>query len=174
MGTDSGRQPVSLDMICERPDDTRALGRFIGQAVREPLVIALHGDLGSGKTVLVQGLAAGLEVPPEVYVTSPTYTLINEYPGRLPVFHVDLYRIDEPDALDDIGIDDLMDRPEGVVAVEWAGRLALPPDGDWLEIILTAGVDPGRRVQIIAHGRLAEDLIDRIAALPAFRAEAEG
>jgi len=173
MASVSQRQPAALNVFCQRPDDTRALGRCIGQSVHEPLVIALHGDLGSGKTVLVQGLAAGLAVPPEVYVTSPTYTLINEYPGRLPVFHIDLYRIDEPDEFEDTEIDDLMDRPEGVVAVEWAERLAAPPEGDWLEVFLTAGGDSGRRVKIVAHGRLAEDLIGRIAALPALRAEAE-
>jgi tRNA threonylcarbamoyladenosine biosynthesis protein TsaE len=70
--------------------ETQKLGQSIGKWIQQPLVIALTGDLGSGKTAFVQGLAEGLEVPGQYYITSPTFTLINEYPGRLPFFHIDL------------------------------------------------------------------------------------
>lgn len=84
--------------------------------------MALSGDLGSGKTSFVQGLARGLEVPDNYYITSPSYTLINEYPGRFPLFHVDLYRILDIMELEDIGFYEILDG-NVVVAIEWADRI---------------------------------------------------
>ena len=86
--------------------ETQKLGIKIGQRITHPLVIGLSGDLGSGKTAFVQGLAEGLEVPGEYYITSPTFTLINEYPGRFPLIHIDLYRLDDIRDLEDIGLDE--------------------------------------------------------------------
>ncbi len=103
-------------------DETRKLGHKIGTLINHPLVIALNGDLGCGKTALVQGLARGLEVPEEYYITSPTFTLINEYPGRLRLLHVDLYRLDSFADLEDIGLDERL-YDQAVVAIEWADKL---------------------------------------------------
>ena len=103
-------------------DETVALGHTLGRRMNHGLVILLFGDLGSGKTAFAQGLARGLEVPESFAVTSPTYTLVNEYPGRLPFYHVDLYRLPEPADPDEIGLLDLFDE-DGIVAVEWAQRL---------------------------------------------------
>jgi tRNA threonylcarbamoyladenosine biosynthesis protein TsaE len=75
-------------------EETRELGRKIGLLIKQPFIIALIGDLGCGKTAFVQGLALGLGVPADYYITSPTFTLINEYPGRWPLFHVDLYSLE--------------------------------------------------------------------------------
>ena len=104
-------------------DETRRLGQRIGTLTNHPLIIALSGDLGSGKTAFVQGLAKGLEVPDEYYITSPTFTLINEYPGRLPLMHVDLYRLDTIAALEDIGLDERL-CDQAVIAIEWADKLS--------------------------------------------------
>jgi len=103
-------------------DETRKLGLKIGSLINQPLIIALNGDLGSGKTAFVQGLASGLEVPEEYYITSPTFTLINEYPGRLRLLHVDLYRLDSIADLEDIGLDERL-YDQAVVAIEWADKL---------------------------------------------------
>jgi tRNA threonylcarbamoyladenosine biosynthesis protein TsaE len=102
--------------------DTRAIAAALSPSLAAGAVVLLSGDLGAGKTAFVRGLAAGLGVDPED-VTSPTFTLVHEYRGgRLPLIHVDLYRLERAD-LDDIGLDpDLA--AAGVTAVEWSERLA--------------------------------------------------
>jgi len=102
--------------------ETQKLGEIIGTAVTGGTVLALTGDLGSGKTAFVQGLARGLEVPDDYYITSPSYTLINEYPGRVPLFHVDLYRISNPMDMEDLGLYEILHN-SGIVAIEWADRI---------------------------------------------------
>jgi tRNA threonylcarbamoyladenosine biosynthesis protein TsaE len=103
-------------------DDTRAIAVTLAAELTPGSVLLLSGDLGAGKTAFVRGLAAGLGISSDE-VTSPTFTLVHEYRGgRLPLIHVDLYRLDRAD-LDDIGLDeDLAAR--GVVAIEWAERLS--------------------------------------------------
>ncbi|SHK71836.1 tRNA threonylcarbamoyladenosine biosynthesis protein TsaE [Desulfatibacillum alkenivorans DSM 16219] len=100
---------------------TQDLGRRLGKALEKGCVIALVGDLGAGKTCFVQGLARGLGVPEEVPITSPSYTLVNEYPARLTLQHADLYRLTGDADLEDIGLFDLAD-DQSVVVVEWADR----------------------------------------------------
>ncbi len=115
--------PEQIDITTTSAEQTLSLGRRIGQMIDRPLFIGLTGDLGSGKTVLVQGIAEGLGIPPEYAVTSPTFTLVNEYEGRFRLFHVDLYRLAGPADTDDLGMEDILSG-SGVVAVEWAERLA--------------------------------------------------
>ena len=110
-----------LQITTRTPDETRKQGKIIGKWIEHPLVIGLTGDLGSGKTVFVQGLAEGLEVPDQYYITSPTFTLINEYPGRLPLFHMDLYRLDSFDEVLDLGLDEFL-FGDGISVVEWAEK----------------------------------------------------
>lgn len=147
-------------IITRSPEQTRALGRCIGQRIEASLVIRLCGDLGSGKTCLVQGLAGGLGVPDAYRVTSPTYTLINEYPGRLPIFHVDLYRLQGPDDAETIGLWDIMGR-DTVVAVEWAERI---PEALWPREHLTiefglTDKDDVHRLDLKGYGLEIADLI---------------
>lgn len=120
----SGPQTSSFEhqISTHSADETKRLGKRIGEWITSGAVLALFGDLGSGKTSFVQGLASGLEVPKEYYITSPSYTLINEYPGRFPLFHVDLYRISDIMELEDIGFYEILDR-NAVVAIEWADRI---------------------------------------------------
>jgi tRNA threonylcarbamoyladenosine biosynthesis protein TsaE len=113
--------------VTRSEDETRALARDSAVALVPGAVLLLSGDLGAGKTAFVRGLAEGLGIDPD-QVTSPTFTLVHEYRGgRLPLVHVDLYRLDAAE-LDEIGLDsDLAGR--GVVAVEWAERLTRSPHG---------------------------------------------
>jgi tRNA threonylcarbamoyladenosine biosynthesis protein TsaE len=119
--------------------ETRAFAARLARQLTPGTVILLSGDLGAGKTAFVKGLAEGLDVDPDE-VTSPTFTLVHEYrAGRLPLFHVDLYRLDRAE-LDDIGLDwDAADR--GVVAIEWAERLLRPVVGATRVTITDGGGD---------------------------------
>src|SRR5210317_235824 len=102
--------------------ETQKLGQALGATLEQAVIIALNGELGSGKTAFVQGLAKGLDVSDKYYITSPTFTLINEYPGRHRLFHVDLYRIENVTELEEIGLDEIL-QAEAVIAIEWAERL---------------------------------------------------
>ena len=140
------------------------LGIAIGKAVSEPVIIALMGNLGCGKTAFVQGLAKGLEVPAEYYITSPTFTLINQYPGRVPLYHVDLYRLEGIVDLEDIGLPELL-TGDGVVAVEWAEKL--PPDtlASSLAIRFEVIDTDRRRLELIAYGHTGRSLLKAIEHL---------
>jgi tRNA threonylcarbamoyladenosine biosynthesis protein TsaE len=121
-------QGGEITMRTRSPEETIALGTVIGRAAQQGLFLALFGELGSGKTKLTQGIARGLDVPETYRVTSPSFTLINEYPGRLPLSHIDLYRLGEPEELFDLGYEEYFYN-DGVVVLEWAERagLLLPP-----------------------------------------------
>jgi tRNA threonylcarbamoyladenosine biosynthesis protein TsaE len=137
------------------PEATRRAARTLAAHLAPGDSIGLVGDLGAGKTCFVQGLARGLGVPDSVRVTSPTFTLINEHRGgRLPLFHVDLYRIDDARELDHIGLDELFRAP-GVVAVEWCDRFPVLP-ADHLRIELRAVAENVRALD--AEGRGARGI----------------
>ena len=115
-----------MSTITRSEDETASVGRALAPTLHAGDVVLLHGELGAGKTAFVRGLAEGLGVPPDD-VSSPTFTLIQEYrSGRLPLFHVDLYRLDDPREIDDLGIDEIA--RDGVLAIEWAEKLPRPLD----------------------------------------------
>ena len=140
------------------PDETQKLGKTIGKWIEHPLVIGLTGDLGSGKTAFVQGLAEGLEVPGEYYITSPTFTLINEYPGRFPLFHIDLYRLDGISDLEDIGLDELL-YDQAVIAIEWANKMSDDLPAEHLTMTFEIADNDCRIISLIAYGHNAVNLI---------------
>jgi len=100
--------------------ETIDLGKKIGKSLKANDVVCLTGDLGAGKTTLIQGIAAGLGV--KDYVTSPTFIIINEYQGRLPFFHFDLYRLNDVREIEDLGVEEYFSRG-GVCVIEWAEKL---------------------------------------------------
>jgi len=104
-------------------ESTKSLGEKLGSLINIRTIFALIGNLGSGKTSFVQGLAKGLDVPDNYYITSPSFTLINEYPGKHKLFHIDLYRIDGPNDFEDMGLYDILEE-NGVIAIEWADKLS--------------------------------------------------
>lgn len=107
--------------------ETRSLARKIAAKLKKGDVLALTGPLGAGKTTFIQGLAEGLKV--KEAVTSPTFVLINEYQGRLPLYHIDLYRLEDPEQIEELGLDEYFEK-EGITVIEWADRLGkeLPED----------------------------------------------
>ena len=111
-----------MEFLTNSPEETEKVGAALGRILNPGAVIAYRGDLGAGKTAFTRGLARGLGY--EEPVTSPTYTIVNEYlGGRLPLFHFDMYRLASSDDLWDIGWDDYLDR-NGVCAVEWSENVA--------------------------------------------------
>ena len=141
--------------------ETLNLGEVLGQSISAPMVIALTGDLGSGKTVFVQGLARGLDVPGEYYITSPSYTLINEYPGRLTLYHADLYRLAGGTDLEDLELPDLVNG-KGVVAIEWADRIAVQELGAHLEVAIETTGDTSRALRLSGAGQGRSDLLREV------------
>jgi tRNA threonylcarbamoyladenosine biosynthesis protein TsaE len=136
----------SLRFTSKSEEETREFGAAFGRLLRPGDVVLLHGDLGSGKTTLTQGIAKGLGI--EDYVQSPTFTLVAEHPGQsktgdpLTLYHLDLYRLDDPAELDSFGYEDLVTQSDGVVVVEWpelAGSIL--PDNYLLIVIETSGPD---------------------------------
>ena len=152
--------PMTCHVISESPEDTRRIAAQIGRLAQPQLVITLYGDLGSGKTCFVQGLARGLQVADSTYVTSPSYTLIHSYPGRLTLHHVDLYRLAGGD-VDDIGLLDLMAEP-GVTAIEWSERLADDLPEERLAIDIQPMDDTTRRLAMTAYGLAPKILLQEL------------
>jgi tRNA threonylcarbamoyladenosine biosynthesis protein TsaE len=142
-------------------EETWALGKNIGEVLFEGTILALTGDLGSGKTSFVQGLAKGLDVSEKYYITSPTYTLINEYPGRYRLFHIDLYRIEDLLDLEELGFYEILNSGN-VTAIEWADRLLDDFVSDYINIKFEILDDKSRMISITAYGRKNIDLIKNL------------
>jgi len=137
-----------IRVLSRSAEETRRLGVCFGRHATPGTLILLSGELGSGKTVFVQGLARGLSVPEAYAVTSPTFSFVHEYPGRLPLAHVDLYRLGDPEELEEIGLEEIL-TGGSVVAVEWGERLPaerLPAPAFRVE--LETAPDDSRRIRI--------------------------
>ncbi len=129
-------------------EETRSIGLKLGEMLQPPRVVLLSGELGAGKTVLTQAMAAGLEVEDLSLVRSPSFTLINEYPSaRGRVYHVDLYRLEGADDFHSIGLEEILDR-EAVVIIEWGEKLDLPVDDPVRVRILVDPVSDERLLEI--------------------------
>ncbi len=148
-------------MISSRSaEETRELGRDIGSLLKAGSVLALTGELGSGKTVFVQGLAQSLDISDEYYITSPTYTLINEYPGRFTLFHVDLYRINDHSEYEEIGLYELLEG-NGIVAIEWANMLPRNILDSYIAIDFQISEKGSRDILVSACGQDEAEFIEK-------------
>ena len=159
MSGGQGSSPSPVVAETRTADETEALARRLGAAAAPGDLIGLVGDLGAGKTVFVRGLAAGLGIPPDE-VVSPTFTMIAEYQGRMPLYHVDLYRL-EPAAVDLLSLREYV-YGRGVTVIEWFDRL---PAGA-LDAALLVRIDyaqPGRRVTVEGQGSRAFALLAAFA-----------
>ena len=142
-----------MQFITENPELTEALGTALGSRLTPGTVIAYQGDLGAGKTAFTRGVACGLGA--KVSVTSPTYTIVNEYlSGKYPLFHFDMYRLASSDDLFDIGWEDYLDRG-GICAVEWSDNVADAMEGAIIVTIEKLGGD-ARRITVEGGPELAD------------------
>ena len=143
------------------PDATRALGRALGAALEPGLVVALLGDLGAGKTALSKAAVAAQGEVEEADVASPTFVLAVEYPGRVPVLHVDAYRLGGPEDFEALGYGPLEDCPWATL-IEWAERVDAALPADRLTIALSHA-DDGRRAQLTASGPASARALEALA-----------
>ena len=150
-----------LELILHNLIDTEALGRILGRLARAGDVILLSGTLGAGKTTLTQFIAAGLEVPPAHYVISPSFSLMLEYPGRTPLYHIDCYRLAGEDDVEGSGLMDYI-VADGVAVVEWPDRLGKLTPPEHLEIALSDAGDGARKVLVTPHGRQWLERLDEL------------
>ena len=136
---------------------TRELGEAVGRLAGSGCYICLYGELGTGKTTFVQGLAKGLGVG-DAYITSPSFALVNEYRGRLNLYHIDLYRLSGPADVDGMGFAEYPG--DGVAAVEWPERAGGGLPDTRLDVRIEYEGDAGRRIVMTALGKEYEDLLE--------------
>jgi tRNA threonylcarbamoyladenosine biosynthesis protein TsaE len=140
-------------LISNSPEETRAIGERLGSLLEPGDVILLSGELGAGKTVFVQGIARGLGF--DGGVSSKSFVLMGEYPGRVTLYHADLYRLDDPEQVQDLALDEISAR--GVLVVEWperAGEGVLPEEN--LRIEFEVAGETTREIRVYPHGERAK------------------
>ncbi|HCC54786.1 MAG TPA: tRNA (adenosine(37)-N6)-threonylcarbamoyltransferase complex ATPase subunit type 1 TsaE [Desulfobulbaceae bacterium] len=140
---------------------TLALGRYLGETARPGEIITLAGYLGAGKTTLTQAIGLGLQVPQTCYITSPTFSLLHEYPGRLPLYHLDLYRLSEETELEDLGLIEYL-YGTGLSVIEWPDRLGSLMPEERLHIEMRMLNETARLAEITAHGKAGQKTIAKL------------
>lgn len=136
-----------VEILSRSAEETISRGRELAAGLRAPLLILLTGELGAGKTTLAKGIISGLGAAAEEDITSPTFTLIHTFGGRVKVFHVDLYRVSDVHDFDTLGLEDLFAEP-AIVLIEWPERMRLRTDWPVLRIALAHVADEVRKITI--------------------------
>ncbi len=142
--------------------ETARIGKTIGTRLLPGDVVALVGELGAGKTQFIRGLAAGVGIGNSTYISSPSFTLIHEYPGEIPFYHIDLFRLGDEKEAEELGLDDYF-RGTGVTAIEWADRIpSLLPEE--ILFVFIAYIDKNiRSLEITGKGNRYEDLVKELS-----------
>ncbi|MTI80290.1 MAG: tRNA (adenosine(37)-N6)-threonylcarbamoyltransferase complex ATPase subunit type 1 TsaE [Firmicutes bacterium] len=149
-----------LEFVSHSPEETRRVGELLGQLAKPEDVLCLYGDLGAGKTHFSQGVAKGLGV--EEYVNSPTFTLINEYQGHYPFYHMDVYRLGDADDMADLGYEEYF-YGEGVTLIEWADVVKEVLPDSRLDIEITSLGETERQLRFIPVGSRFENLVEELS-----------
>ena len=151
------RYGVMWCLCCQDPAQTQALGAALGKIASPGTTVLMQGDLGAGKTCFAQGVGAGLQVRSDI--VSPTFVLIAEHEGRLPLLHADVYRLEEAE-LEGVGLEELLEDWEGVAIVEWGDRFPEIFPRDHLQVRLRIEGE-ARRVEVTATGPVSADTLAR-------------
>jgi len=151
---------MKYSFVSRSPEDTLEFGSRLGRLLKPGDIVCLEGQLGAGKTVLTRGIARGLEIDSDV--TSPTYTLINEYAGGVPLYHFDLYRLEDGEELFYIGGEDLL-YGQGVSVIECASRAEdlLPSDCLWIRFVTLDETESSRLIELTVSEKHS-DLLERV------------
>lgn len=148
----------SFSIVTRSAQQTRNWGKKLGKLLRGGEIIGLSGELGSGKTCFVRGMAEGLKVGKEAWVRSPSFTLINEYHGRLPMYHIDLYRVGSQKEMEELNLRDYL-FSDGVSVVEWFEHLPAQEIEEYLCIDFEHADGNKRRLKFTAHGNRYDEII---------------
>lgn len=148
-----------LELISHKPSETRRFGASIGKLAMPGDILLLVGKLGTGKTCLTQGIARGLGI--EEYIPSPSFVLIRQFYGRLPLYHIDLYRLDLPQEIADLGLDDYL-YGKGICVIEWAekGLSLMPPEYMLIKIDYLG--DTERSLKLETYGKRYMEMLDKL------------
>jgi tRNA threonylcarbamoyladenosine biosynthesis protein TsaE len=152
------RQQIDISSLAE----AGKFGEHLGRLLIPGDVLLLSGDLGAGKTTLTQSIARGLEVPEDYYITSPSFVLMHEYPGRCPLYHIDCYRLGGEDDIEGAGLLDYLETRIGVCVVEWPERLGSLTPKNFLEIHIRAVQGEQRKLTLVGQGSDWEQRVDGI------------
>ncbi len=149
-------------LISDSPEKTIAIGRALGKLMGPGSVVCVEGNLGAGKTHFAKGVALGMGI--DEHVTSPTFTIINEYEGRLPFYHVDAYRLEDDEEAYELGLEEYL-YGTGVTLIEWPGRIEGVLPDECLRITILAGAgDETRELEFTASGRSYDKILEKLAA----------
>jgi tRNA threonylcarbamoyladenosine biosynthesis protein TsaE len=145
-------------------EQTETFGKVLGKVAEPGDVITLEGPLGAGKTALTQAIARGLGVSPHIYVTSPTFSLLHEYLGRIPLYHMDLYRLSGVDEIESLGFAEYF-YSNGLTVIEWPERLENLMPTERLHIELAISGEAARTANLTAHGDLWQKKLADIVSM---------
>jgi tRNA threonylcarbamoyladenosine biosynthesis protein TsaE len=143
---------------------TEELGKILGKIVEPGDIITLQGPLGAGKTALTQAIGRGLGIDPRIYITSPTFSLLHEYKGRIPLYHMDLYRLSGEEEIVSLGFHEYFSG-SGVTVIEWPERLGSHMPAERLEIELVISGEMSRIAKLAGHGNLWQKKVAEIVSM---------
>ncbi|MBU0943014.1 MAG: tRNA (adenosine(37)-N6)-threonylcarbamoyltransferase complex ATPase subunit type 1 TsaE [Proteobacteria bacterium] len=138
---------ATFAFVLKNLDETKGFGRYLGVRAQPGDIICLNGDLGAGKTALTQEIAKGLDVPDSCYVTSPSFSILQEYPGRIPLYHMDFYRLGDEAEVEELGFEEFF-YLSGLTVIEWSERAGALIPATRLRIRMTIDDDLSRKVEI--------------------------
>ena len=157
---------MDLTIITKSPEDTQKLGKEISKLIKPGDLLAFYGELGAGKTCLIQGISQGLEV--KDYVVSPSFTIINEYKGKIPVYHFDLFRLINIEEIIDLGYEEYF-YGEGLSVIEWAKKIEKFLPKDHLKINIQFKSYYERTISLIPQGNRFRIFLKELAKIENFR-----
>jgi tRNA threonylcarbamoyladenosine biosynthesis protein TsaE len=146
----------------KNPSETIRIGKHIGKLLMSGDILALVGELGTGKTQFIKGLATGVGVRKSTYLSSPSFTLINEYNGKVPFYHIDLFRLGSEREAEELGLEEYF-QSGGITAIEWADKIPslLPPEILLIHIVYTG--KHSRSFEVTGKGRRYEEVVKNIS-----------
>jgi len=157
---------MSLTIITKSPEETKKIGKDISRLVKPGDLIAFYGELGTGKTCFIQGVSEGLEV--KDYVTSPSFTIINEYQGKISVYHFDLFRINNIEEILELGYEEYF-YGDGLTVIEWANKIEKLLPKDHLKIDIKFKDCNKRKISFVPKGDRFNKLLEELTRIENFR-----